>query len=239
MRKMMALAAVAAVLLAGGCASSIKTTFTQNNESGKLLASGTTSIAGWSDKVFESAGEGMFVDMAKGSEGAGLKKASTKVEGSGFAETFKGIGDMMGGMAMLMAQMQGGGFINGGGGNTGGGNVSGGNVSGGNVSGGPAQVALPDDDAVWIICGPNCSRCNTLKRNLRGVTEVSGLPIRFATEGESQYFNALLRVAYSCQTGNTIAYPYVILVRGGNRDCIGRLMTLTEAGLKGAVDSTL
>ncbi|MCL2103542.1 MAG: hypothetical protein FWH21_00570 [Kiritimatiellaeota bacterium] len=224
-----------AVVLSG-CASSIKTTFTQYSDGGKPLASGTTSISGWSDKVFQSTGEGLFVDMAKGSEGAGLKSAATKVEGSGFAETFKGIGDMMGGVAALMAQMQG--MALGGGASGGNSGVNGGNALGGGSGvspSGPAQVALPEGDAVWIICGPLCARCNTLRKNLAGATEVEGLAIRIATQGESPYYDALLRVAFSCQTGQTVAYPYVIVASGGNRDCAGRLMTLTLDGLAQAV----
>ena len=227
-----------AIVLMSGCASSIKTTYTTYNENGKPLASGTTSIAGWSDKVFESAGEGMFVDMAKGTEGSGLKKASTRVEGSGFAETFKGIGDMMGGMAMLMAQMQGGGFINGG--VTGGGGVSSGTVAGG--AGGapalqtPAQLALPAGDAVWILAGPGCGRCAVLKKNIGGVTDIGGVPIRWATEGESPYYEAVLRAARACAAGGVaVAYPYVVVVRDGAVVCGGRPSALTLEGLVGVV----
>ena len=113
MKKLITIAAFAATF--AGCASSIKTTHSvYDKDTGKKIADGTTSVSGWSDKVFESSMAGGFVDNDPKAYGSGFKEASAKVEGSGFAETFKGLGDMMGGMAHLMAVMQTGGLAGGG-----------------------------------------------------------------------------------------------------------------------------
>jgi hypothetical protein len=223
------------VVLFSGCASSIKTTFTKYNDSGKPTASGTTQVTGWSDKIFESAAEGFFVDMAPGSEGAGLKAAKTKVEGSGFADTFKGLGDMMGGMAMLIAQVQGLNLGGGGGNNS---NVNNsnntGNSNGTGVSGTPPQLALPEGDAVWLMGGPSCSRCAALRRSLGATAEIGGLPIRWSVYGQSAHFDALRRIARD-GCADSILFPFVIVMRGGEPLCVGRLVTLTADGLAEAV----
>ena len=129
------------------------------------------------------------------------------------------------------------GLAGGGGGN----NVStpsgGGNIGGGNVNVGPAQLALPAGDAVWIMGGPACSRCSTLRRSLGGVTEIGGLPIRWAVMGQSAYFDALREVAFACQVGTTIRFPFVIVVRGdGGPVCVGTLDALTAEGLESMIN---
>ena len=87
---------VVCLLSVTGCVTSVTTeAYRYSEETGRMIAKARTSIFTLSDKRNESAGEGIFADAAKDAEGSGIRSVAARAEGSGFAETFKGVGDML------------------------------------------------------------------------------------------------------------------------------------------------